>query len=941
MTNIENKPLRPLYLIDGSGFIFRAFYAVPPLKRPDGVQVNAVLGYTNMLMKTIREARAADAELAVIFDAGRITFRNEIYPEYKANRGETPEELIPQFSLIREATKAFNVPSIELKGFEADDLIASYAAEARKNGQEVIVVSSDKDLMQLVEEGVSLQDPMKGKKIGREEVIEKFGVPPEKVTQVQALMGDSSDNIPGVPGIGPKTASQLIQEYGDLETLLARAGEIKQNKRRETLIENSDAARISFELVTLKRDVPLPEPIENLILCDPIAEDLSAFLTEQGFHSILAKLNLSQVHKNEDEKTISLEKSAPIKAEYTLIQDEKALDSWIAAMHKSGLVAIDTETTSLDAMSAEIVGISLSIEAGKACYIPLGHVQKKEENGVTGDLFAAVAQKSDEKTTEEGGDYTQIPLKTVVEKLKPVLEDPSILKIGHNIKYDLLILKNIGLEAKSVEDTMLMSYVLDAGKHRHNLDDLAKIHFDHTNIKFAEVVEKGKTFADIAPQKALDYAAEDAEVTLRLYTMLKPALIQAKLYTVYQQIERPLIPVIVEMESNGVKLDVALLKGLTDSFSIKIKEIEGKIYAMAGEEFNIGSPKQLGTILFEKMGIEGAKKSKKTGNFSTGVAILENLVADGHEIATEILEWRMLSKLVSTYTEALPKQVNAKTGRIHTSFSMAATTTGRLSSSNPNIQNIPIRNEEGREIRKAFIPAAGKTFLAIDYSQVELRLLAEMADLPDLKQAFADGVDIHALTASQVFGIPLDQIDKETRRRAKAINFGIIYGMGAFGLSKQLGCTRVEAAAYIEAYFEAYAGIKEFMESTKDFARANGYVETLFGRRCFTPEINSKNGTFRQFAERQAINAPIQGTAADIMKRAMIHVEKAIQAQNLPAKTLLQVHDELLFEVETDALEAVKAALIPVMENAAAPTLNLSVKLVADAGTGANWNEAH
>ena len=920
-----------LYLVDGSGFIFRAYHALPPMTRPDGIMVNAVYGYTNMLMKVIEDA--GEQNLAVIFDAGRKSFRNDIYPDYKAHRPPAPDDLVPQFGLIREATESFNVPCIEMPGFEADDIIASYAKAAKAKGQNVVIVSSDKDLMQLVGDNVRMLDPMKNKLIEHDQVVEKFGVGPDRVIDVQALMGDSSDNVPGVPGIGPKTASQLINEYGDLENLLANADQIKQNKRRENLIEHADLARISKELVTLKDDIDLPQDVETL-KPGPIDYDvLLSFLEQQQFHSIVARFNKKghTSSASNDSAPSGASKPRQVEAKYELIQDRVMLKKWINMAMEKGIVAIDTETTSLNARSAEIVGISLAIEDGIACYIPTGHVQEVE--GQT-NLFGEV----EEGSTSSQAVLDQLDLETVLDDLKPMLNDASVLKIGHNIKYDLTVLKNYGATVAPVADTMLMSYMADGVKTKHNLTQLAKNYFDHDMVEYKDVVtDKSHTFANVSLEKALEYAAEDADYCYRLYAILQGKLIQSGTYHAYQTIEQPLCEVISAMENKGIKVDESVLNALSQDFMARTADLEKSIYEQAGEEFNIGSPKQLGEILFGKLGLEHGKKSK-TGAYSTSMSVLEPLSYD-HKIVADILQWRSLSKLTSTYTEALKTQINAQTKRVHTSFSMAVTSTGRLSSSDPNLQNIPIRTEEGRLIRNAFVPEEGNTLLALDYSQIELRLLAEMADIEQLKHAFQNDVDVHALTASQVFGMPLDQVDGDARRRAKAINFGLIYGMGAFGLAKQLGCSNSEAKSYIDAYFTQYAGIKSYMEDVKAFCHENGYVETLFGRKCYIPSIHIK--AQRGFAERQAINAPIQGTAADIIKRAMIQVHHRIEADKLPVKMLLQVHDELLFEVPSDKADDMIAIIKPIMENAHNPARQIDVPLLVEAGQGQNWNQAH
>lgn len=934
-----------LFLIDGSGFIFRAYHALPPLNRPDGTPVNAVLGFTNMLVKLISEMHVPN--IAVVFDAKRKNFRNDIYAEYKANRSETPEDLIPQFPLIREATEAFSIPGIEMEGYEADDLIATYARLAREKGWPVTIVSSDKDLMQLVREGVRMMDPMKNKFMGEADVIEKFGVTPDKVVDVQALAGDSVDNVPGVPGIGIKTAAQLITEYGDLDTLLARAHEIKQPKRREALVENADKARISRQLVALDAHVAPPIPVEDLKITHPDREKLFAFLREQGFRSTLTRME-KQFGSSDTpaaETTPAPTPAAPaqtasdavaalpaaIAAHYELVQDEAALQRWIDRAIETGVIAIDTETTSLTPAMADLVGISMSTAEGNGCYIPLGH---REATGYSESFdFTMTEKKSDTPP------LVQIPLKRAMEMLKPMLEDPSVLKVGHNIKYDLQMFLAHGVRVSPVDDTMLMSYILDGSRHGHGMDELAKTFLNHDTIAYKDVTGSGKnqvTFDLVPLDKARDYAAEDADITLRLYNIFKPRIVPEHMTTVYETLERALAPVIADMEFAGIRVDPAFLRRMSNDFAKKIDALERTIHEMAGQAFNIASPKQLGDVLFGAMGLQGGRKTK-TGGYSTGADVLEELSGQ-HPIVDAILEWRGLSKLKSTYADALPEAINPRTGRVHTSFSLAGTNTGRLSSSDPNLQNIPIRTEDGRKIREAFIPADGHLLLSVDYSQIELRLAAEMADIKALKQAFHDGIDVHAATASQVFGVPLDQMTPDIRRNAKAINFGIIYGISGFGLAKQLGIGNAEAAEYIKKYLARFPELKTFMDGAKEFARQHGYVETLYGRKCFVRGINDKNPAMRSFAERQAINAPLQGTAADIMKRAMIALSPALAQAGLGAKMLLQVHDELLFEVPEAEKDATEKLVKQVME-AAGP--GISLPLVVEAGWGQNWAEAH
>lgn len=916
-----------VFLVDGSGYIFRAYHALPPLTRKDGTPVGAVYGFCNMLLKLLEDADDGNkpTHLAVIFDAARETFRNEIYPEYKAHRPPAPDDLIPQFALIREAVEAFNLPAIELKGFEADDVIATYARHAQEAGATVSIVSSDKDLMQLVNDDVTMYDTMKNRVIDASAVVEKFGVGPEKVIEVQALAGDSADNVPGVPGIGVKTAAELINTYGDLETLLERAEEIKQPKRRERLIENAELARISAQLVTLRDDAPVPNELADLAVRDVEPEKLLAFVEEQGFRALRSRLAAKMGVEQSAE-------SAPVEAnldeaEYETVDTMEALQSWIDSAYAAGTVAVDTETTSLNAMRAKLVGLSLSVEPGKACYIPVGHVGSDSEGSL------ALTDDCPE----------QLPLNDVLDALRPLFEDPGVLKVGQNLKYDLLILQRYGVDVRPIDDTMLLSYVLESGLHNHGMDELSSLHLGHKPISFKEVAGTGKnaiTFDQVPLDKATEYASEDADITLRLYRHLKPRLDEAHLHTVYETLERPLVPVLVAMEKNGIKVDRASLAKLSQEFAEGMARLESEIHNLAGHEFNIGSPKQLGEVLFEEMGLESGKKGK-SGAKSTSVDVLEGLAEEGHELPAKVIEWRQLSKLKSTYTDTLPNEINEETGRVHTSYAMAATTTGRLASSDPNLQNIPIRTGEGRKIRQAFVPENGNVLMSADYSQIELRILAHMADIDALKQAFADGMDIHAMTASEVFGIPLEGMDPADRRRAKAINFGIIYGISAFGLARQLAIPRREAADYIERYFERFPGIQTYMEETKEFCRTNGFVTTLFGRKCHIRGIAEKNPSHRSFAERAAINAPIQGTAADVIRRAMIRMPEALTRNKLNARMLLQVHDELVFEVPEDEVETTTEIVSGVMAAAAAPAVNLSVPLTVGTGIGKNWDEAH
>ena len=944
----KQPAFRHLYLIDGSGFIFRAFHALPPLTRSDGTPTGAVLGFCNMLMKLL-DSTDCDG-IAVIFDAARKTFRNEIYAEYKANREAPPPELVPQFALVRQATQAFNVPAVEMERYEADDLIATYARLGKENGVKVTIVSSDKDLMQLVTDGVEMLDPIKNKPIGEAEVREKFGVHPGSVIDVQALAGDSTDNVPGVPGIGVKTAAQLITEYGDLETLLKRAGEIKQPKRRESLLANADKARISRQLVKLDDQVPNAPDLAELKRRPLDRDRLLAFLSENQFRSLLQRLQNGQgkpspAAKPEaaaaatpgDAATVPPPAAQPPQAvmqpvdrsAYVLVQDIAQLNRFVARAQQLGVVAVDTETTSLDPFRAELVGISLAVAPNEACYIPLGHVGAVRPGEM--DLAAA------------GDRPKQLAMRDVFAALRPLLLDPTVLKVGHNLKYDIEVLGRYDVAISPIDDTMLVSYVLDGSLHGHGMDELSSLHLGHQTIKFAEVAGSGRdqvTFDRVPLDRARDYAAEDADVTLRLHQILRPRLVSEKLVSVYETIERPLAAVVAEMERAGVLVDRVELARLSRDFAERLAELETKIHKMAGTEFNIGSPKQLGEVLFDKLGLPGGEKTK-TGAYTTHSDVLEPLAAQGHEICQRVLDWRQLAKLKSTYADALVGQINPKTGRVHTSFSLAATNTGRMSSTDPNLQNIPVRTEEGRKIRKAFVARPGYKLLSVDYSQIELRLVAEIAGIDALRQAFREGVDIHAMTASQVFGVPMKGMDPLVRRQAKAINFGIIYGISGYGLAQQLGCTPGEANTYIKAYLDKYAGIREYMNRMKTEVHKRGYVETLFGRRVHIPGANDRNMARRSFAERQAINAPIQGTAADIIKRAMIRVAPALKQAELDATMLLQVHDELLFEVREDQVDKTSELVRGIMESATAPVLNLSVPLVADAGIGSSWAEAH
>ena len=953
----ELGPGDRLLLVDGSGFIFRAFHALPPLTRKsDGLPVGAVAGFCNMVHKMLEDGRngARPTHMAVIFDHSSKTFRNAIYPEYKAQRPEPPEDLRPQFALIRDATRAFNLACIEAEGWEADDIIATYARRAAKDGAQVTIVSSDKDLMQLVDDRIAMLDAMKGRTIGRDEVIEKFGVGPERVVDVQALAGDSVDNVPGAPGIGIKTAAQLIEAFGDVETLLARAGEITQPRRRQTLIDNAEQIRVSKRLVTLADDVPGLPDWEALAVRDAEPAQLIGFLKAMEFTGLTNRVASAMDAdagafeaaavatpdnpnaRPDDAPDAALVDTAddaagaaprePIDtAAYAVIRDADTLRAWVAEAQEIGAVAVDTETTSLDEMVADLVGVSLALAPGRAAYIPLGHMEGD------GDLLGAAARAPGQMGLEEA-----------LEILRPMLADPATLKIGQNLKYDIKVLARHGVSVSPIDDTMLLSYAQFSGLHGHGMDALSKRLLDHEPIPIKALLGSGKgqiTFDRVALDKAAPYAAEDADVTLRLHRVLKPGLVRHRVTTVYETLERPLVPVLAAMEMHGVKVDRDALSRLSNTFSQRMAGLEDEIHALAGETFNVGSPKQLGEVLFDKLGLAGGEKGK-TGAWATGVEVLEPLAAEGNDLAARVLDWRQLSKLKGTYTDALQGHINAETGRVHTSFSLAATTTGRLSSTDPNLQNIPVRTEEGRRIREAFIAEKGNVLVSLDYSQIELRILACIADIPALKQAFRDGLDIHAMTASQMFGVPIEGMDPAIRRRAKAINFGVIYGISAFGLSNNLRIPQAEAKAFIDAYFERFPGIRAYMDRTKEIAKRQGYVETLFGRRIHTPEINAK-GPRASFAYRAAINAPIQGTAADVIRRAMIRVPAALAAEGLSARMLLQVHDELLFEAPEAEAQATLAAVKRVMEGAAHPAVHLDVPLTVEGGVGATWGAAH
>ncbi len=937
----DGPPIR-LYLVDGSGFIFRAFHALPPLTRKsDGLPIGAVSGFCNMLWKLLVDMKAqADAptHLAVVFDHSEKTFRNALYDQYKAHRPPPPEDLIPQFPLVREATRAFGVPSLELPGYEADDLIAAYACKVRDLGGEVLIVSSDKDLMQLVGERVSMLDTMKNLKIGPEQVFEKFGVSPDKVVDVQSLCGDSVDNVPGAPGIGIKTAALLINEYGDLDTLLARASEIKQDKRRQTLIDFADQIRLSRQLVTLDCDTPLPEPLDELKVADPDPAVLAGFLETMELRTLGRRVaggtGATPAAAMPAAPAAAAPKAAPgpvahgpiDTTAYACIRALATLDAWIARATAAGIVAFDTETDALSSATANLCGVSLAIKPGEACYIPVGH---EHEGGLA---------------LEAPADLTQIPCEEVMARLKPLLEDPSVLKVAQNAKYDIAVLSRYGIEVAPVDDTMLISYVLEAGVHKsHGMDELSKRLLDHEPIAFKQVTGTGKSqksFKHVPLEPATAYAAEDADVTLRIYDHLRPRLRPEGLLTVYETLERPMPVVLAQMENAGIRVDPDVLRQLSNDFSVRMVELEAEAHRLAGHPFNLGSPKQIGEVLYGEMGL-ASKRLTATGAQGTDASVLEELAAQGHELPRVLLDWRQLSKLKGTYTDNLVAAIAPDTGRIHTSYSLASTTTGRLSSNDPNLQNIPIRTEEGRKIRKAFVAEPGKVLISADYSQIELRLLAHIGDIPQLKKAFADGLDIHASTASEMFGVPIEGMPAETRRRAKAINFGIVYGISAFGLANQLSIPQDEAGAYIKTYFERFPGIRQYMDRTKQAARTQGFVTTIFGRKVNIPAVNSKSAAERAFGDRAAINAPIQGAAADIMRRAMIRMPDALAQAGLSAKMLLQVHDELVFEAPEAEADALIKVTKRVMERAAEPAVSISVPLVVEARAAKNWDDAH
>ena len=923
-----------LHLIDGSAFIFRAYHALPPLTRKsDGLPVGAVAGFCNMLQRYVESNTGPEAptHVAVIFDHSGKTFRNDMYDKYKANRPPTPEDLIPQFPLTREATRAFNVACKEVEGFEADDIIATLACRARDAGGSCTIISSDKDMMQLIGGGVVMLDAMKNKIIDREGVVEKFGVYPERVVDVQALAGDSVDNVPGAPGIGIKTAALLINEYGSLEELLDRASEIKQPKRRESLLDNRAQIEMSKRLVQLDCDMALDFTIDSLEVQDPEPIDLLDFVSKMEFRTLTKRLAEKLkveapliIETVETEGINDVPQSVLIDpSKYETIRDTASLQAWIDRIYARGYVAVDTETTGLNEMRADLVGVSLCVNAGQAAYLPLSH-----RAGQADDLFGTDA-------LAEG----QMEQATALAMLKTMLEDSTILKIGQNMKYDAKILARVGIQIAPIDDTMLMSYAQNGGLHNHGMDFLSERYLGHVPISIKTLLGSGKsaiTFDRVPVDEATRYAAEDADITLRLWQYFKPRLHRNKVTVVYETLERPLVPVLAEMEMYGIKVDRDTLSRMSNGFAQKMAGLEAEIHAMAGRSFNVGSPKQLGEVLFDEMALPGGKKGK-TGAYATGVDVLEDLATE-HELPGLVLDWRQLSKLKSTYTDALQDHIHPDTGRVHTSYSIAGAITGRLASTDPNLQNIPIRSEEGRKIREAFVADTGKTLVALDYSQIELRILAHIADIPSLKRAFADGIDIHALTASQMFDVPLDQMTAEVRRKAKAINFGVIYGISGFGLARNLRIPRAEAQAFIDTYFERFPGIRTYMDDTVAFAKEHGYVQTLFGRRIHTPEIGAK-GPHAGFAKRAAINAPIQGTAADVIRRAMVRMPLAIS--HLPAKMLLQVHDELLFEVEDTAVDELTRIAKQVMEGASLPVVKLDVPLIVESGSGPNWALAH
>ena len=917
-----------LFLIDGSGYIFRAYYALPPLTRKsDGLPVGAVSGFCNMLYSFLEKARAGNSmdtpsHLAVIFDSARKNFRNDIYKEYKGNRSDAPEDLIPQFDYIRKAVKAFNLPSIELQNYEADDLIATYKIQAKKEKIKLTIVSSDKDLMQLVDQDTYMLDTMKDKHIGINEVKEKFGVPPEKVIDVQSLAGDSVDNVPGVPGIGIKTAAELINQFGSLDELLKKAETIKQPKRRQALLDNKSNALISRELVTLKNDVPVKETINDFILKPFDKEKIFSFLDEMEFTKIKKRIEQTYGMSETNFKPSSavVKKSLKNEAGFNIVYDKKEIETILAKADDQGFFAVDTETNSLDSQKAELVGVSLAVNENQAYYVPVGHKNK------------------DDKEIKK-----QIKIEDLIKILKPYLEDETIKKVGQNIKYDLKIFKKYGIHLKSFEDTMLLSYALDSGLNRHNLDILAKIHLDHENIKYKDVAGTGKSEVTFDQVKIIDsyrYACEDADVTLKLYNIFKERLVKEKCFHVYENLEIPLVDVLARMECQGIKIDKKILSQLSETFAKNLKVLEKKIYKIAGEEFNIGSTKQLGDILYEKLKISGTKKTKK-GNFATNVNVLEDLAGKGHEFPKLVLDWRQKSKLKNTYTDTLPEHIDPKTKRVHTSFLLAATTTGRLASSDPNLQNIPIKSKEGKEIRSAFVAESGYSIISADYSQIEMRVLAHVGDVKELKKAFRNNEDIHSITASQIFDCDIKKINEDMRRKAKAINFGIIYGISSYGLAKQISVSNPEAEQFLFSYFKKFPEIKDYMQETLKFCRKHGYVKTMFERKCHFPNINDKNHTLKSFQERAAINAPIQGAAADIIRYAMINIDKKILEKKIKSKLLVQIHDELLFESKDNDVKKEITLIKNEMENAIDKDFDFSVPLIVDANSAKNWNDAH
>ena len=901
--------MKNLFLIDGSGFIFRAFYAIPLLTNSQGIPINAVYGYCNMILNIYEKFKPE--QMIVVFDTKKKTFRSDIYKEYKSNRTDPPEELIPQFSIIRDATDALQIPRLEMDGYEADDIIATYTKQAEERGVSVTIISSDKDLMQLVNKNTKMYDSMKDKLIGVKEVKEKFGVEPSKVIDVQALAGDRIDNIPGVSGIGVKTAAELINNFNSLENVLAKVNEIKQPKRRQILIDEKDKALISKKLVTLKCNVDIKKKYDSNLFQGINQKTALKFFEKHGFKNLISRFT----RKKNDSTNQSLKK----KQKYFVIQSLKDLINLEKKIQKNKLVSIDTETSALNANVAELVGISLSVNEKEAFYLPLKH------------------------SLDTNNNFKNLDLQKVFPILKKILEDDSIIKVGHNIKYDKIIFSRIGINLNPVDDTMLLSYVLDTGKFRHNLDDLAKIYFNYETIKYKDVVgvgKKEKKFNEVNIKDAYIYAAEDADITLRLYKILKKRIISEKLLSVYEYIEKPLINVLAEIEKKGIKVDVKKLKNLSLVFQKKLSKIEKEIFKLSSIEFNIASPKQLGEILFNKLGLEGKKKGK-SGAYSTSVDVLENLSYQGHKIAEFLLEWRQISKLLNTYTYSLINEVNKKTLRIHTSYSMAATNTGRLSSTDPNLQNIPIRTDEGKKIRNAFISDKGFKLVSLDYSQIELRLLAHIGKVEDLKKAFDKNIDIHKKTASQIFNVELKDVNDDLRRKAKTINYGIIYGISAFGLAKQLNIQRSEADLIIKEYFKNYKGILNYINETTDFCKKNGFVKTLFGRECYIEGINNKNPSFRNFAIRAAVNAPIQGSAADIIKKAMINIYKFLKEKKTKSKMILQVHDELLFEMCESEINYLSMDIKKIMENSSLPEIKLDIPLIVDIGQGSNWAEAH